>query len=366
MRFFFRFYKQWITMTLVIAAIAGAIRTSMSLPFAGDPSKKAAHLDEPLKTPLKKSVTCRSDYNQDMLLCLRRAEGLGAQAVVLTVVIAQKSRNASLVYIDPKQTLDSSHIQSFIQKAHQDGLAVILKPLLQIGGDSNILRDSIAPKERKQWFKSYKHVMTTLLKWAEGTDGLVLGTELTSMQEDDRWEDIITSMRSMQENLFLSYNINWNALKPIPWLKKLDAIGLSAYFPLCTSQRTPSVENLIACWQNGSQQRIRAYARQYGRPLWFTEIGLTAREGSNVTPWTTPRTKWCPQCQANWFEAAIKVWDKQSGFLGLTWWSLVAEPCIGKMENNAFSYFDDLASGVLLRHNGKKHSLSMPHPGHGC
>ncbi len=363
----FRFPLQWIGFFLLTGFIAFSTEISPQLTLASpavrttrDLESEVGKLTNPQISPLKKSITCRSDYNQDMVLCLRRAEALGAQTVVLTVSIFQERKDSSSVYLDKAKTLDKRHVQEFVDAAHHDGVLVILKPILLVANNT-IQRDTIIPKDRKTWFVSYKAMLGTFLIWSKDIDGLVLGTELTSMQRDEAaWEDIVSYVRSLRGKLFLAYDINWDALQPLRWLERLDAIGISAYFPLCTSATKPGVKDLVSCWNSGTKQRLLAYVHHYALPFWFTEIGLTAREGSNRTPWTTPATSWCPQCQANWFIAAITVWDKTSGFLGFTWWSLTADACIAKVKNNGFNYFDDPAYEVLLKYFGRKPISQQP------
>lgn len=344
------FHKQWCGLLLLIiifvAAIhAGAITKGHSVASTSLRVHQTAAL-------LKRSVTCRSDFNQDMLLCLERAKGLGVKAVVLTVIADQPAEDASSISLDPQRSLDENHLQRFLRQAHMGGLAVIVKPLVQVA-DRMLARDTIRPKDPAAWFTAYQTMLTKLMRWASGADGLVIGTELTALQANERWRAIVAGLRASQPDLFLSYNLNWDGLASLPWLRDLDAIGISAYFPLCNATPRPDASQLIACWQRPKQQ-LESYARHYGKPLWFSEIGLTAREGSNRQPWAIPAAAWCPECQASWFRAAIAVWDREPQFLGLTWWSLTAAPCIGRLKNNAFSYFEYETVDVLLAYNGRQ------------
>ena len=359
-----RFHKQWIGLSLLILAVVASMLVSPHIAsgLKQAPPQITHKKKEQVKSALRKSVTCRADYNQDMSRCLERAQGLGVDAVVLAIMTFQKTSDASEVYIDRQKTIDEAHIRQFIKKAKQNNIVVIIKPILLIEQNVNtIQRDTIKPRNREKWFRSYKSVLDTLMRWGKDSDGIVVGTELTSMQGDTaKWQDIVSSLRKLYPDMLFSYDVNWNALdKPMMWWKNVDLIGFSAYFPLCTFTKKPTVSELITCWNGGTKKSILKYVRQHGSlPFWFTEIGLTAREGSNSMPWGTPNEAYCPECQANWFKAAFEVWDKSPGFVGLTWWSLIGHDCIEKVPNNEFSYFEESTQLVLLEfYTGKTHVI---------
>lgn len=296
-----------------------------------------------IETAIKASVNCLVHYDQNMLPCLDRAEKLGAKTVVLTTQVWTQDRFSMEVEIDPQVTLSMTNTQVFVNEAHARGLRVVYKPIVnlrdQMAGDSFGWRGNISLSKADQvtWFNSYRDVLSTLLEWSSRADGFIIGTEFSSLQGNDaEWRKVVSLVRSRTPiNTFIAYNANWYGLAEtkegvaaVAWWEEVDAIGVSAYFPLCKEmEKEPNIEELVACWQPIKENLLK-YAESHSKPLWFAEIGLAAKTGRYALPFDEFHGDPCNECQNNWYKAAIAAWHNTPNFLGLTWWSLTAEPVV--------------------------------------
>lgn len=288
-----------------------------------------------LPATLRSSVTCLAVANHDASQCLNTP----ASTYVLVVQLWQQDRFASEVITDSAITLDPSFAQDFIDAAHAQGSTVVLKPLVnlydQTAGGSFGWRGNIAlnAEGKAKWFQSYEEALLAYVNPLRGLDGIVIGTEFSSLQgEDAQWRRIVKSVRRiLPTGAFVSYNANWYGLlqtkdgvADITWWDSVDSIGVSAYFPLCTELEAPTVHDLIDCWKP-LKADLLGYGNKHDKPIWLAEVGIVPQNGAHKTPWDNTRgAPFCPECQQNFFNAVIETWRDapMNQFTGITWWAV--------------------------------------------
>lgn len=79
----------------------------------------------------------------------------------------------------------------------------------------------------------------------------------------------------------LTFAANWvDGAKSVEFWDQLDLIGIDAYMPLMTEDRSnPPVEALVEAWKP-YQVRMKALAKKWGLPITFTELGYQSRLGT--------------------------------------------------------------------------------------
>lgn len=264
----------------------------------------------------------------------------GANWVSLLTTWYQEDRHSKEIYSNVLTPLDSD-LTHAINKAHAEGLKVLLKPHVNLQYD-DVFRGRIGPDftdaDWNEWFASYANFINHYAEFAEANnvDMFAVGTELvSSAHRKANWEAIIAGVRSRYSGP-LTYAANHTGedcyQKPggiddpdcVQFWESLDYIGIDSYYNL-TSQFDPSVEQIKQAW-DGPLNHLAALAAKYpGKPIVFTEIGYRSWDGANKQPW-------CYNCsgggstgidlqeQVDTYRALLEVFHDQSWFGGVFWW----------------------------------------------
>jgi hypothetical protein len=269
---------------------------------------------------------CSAPYGDKSILAIAN---LGADSVQLVPTWYQQNLNASEVYTDSGKTTSDECLIHAIRAAHNNGLAVMLKPHVDpVTG----YRGEIAPTYPITWFTSYQQMMLHYADIARNNEVevFVVGTELKSMSEaayTDQWRALIKEIRNRYPG-WLTYAANWSDYDAIRFWDALDYMGIDAYFPLSQASN-PSREEILTGWQiytgtdavhNWADELLSA-AKANDKRVIFTEIGYASQDGAAQKPWSQDvSTQPNPQLQARLYEAALQTFWPQQDFKGLYWW----------------------------------------------
>ena len=173
-----------------------------------------------------------------------------------------------------------------IEAAHARGLRVLVKPHLGYWGSRFAWRGEIdfeQPRDLDRFFSSYSRWVLAIAAATRDADALCIGTELDRLTtHQNRWRSLIAALRE-QTDLPLTYAANWTDFDRVPFWDALDVIGVQAYFPVSDGER-PGLEELRAGWKT-ILSRVRAIARQWTRPVVFTELGYNRSFLAAARPW---------------------------------------------------------------------------------
>lgn len=225
-----------------------------------------------------------------------------------------------------------------IRSARAAHLRVLVRPYIDLvvttGG---AWRGSISPSSLSAWFSSYRSFILRFasLAQAHGATGFVVGSELRSMQGySNAWRSLVTAVRQRFKG-FVTYQANWgNGYQYVTWWDALDAIDISAYFPL-TAEDTYSVADLVNGWRTYSGPvgkhdwfaEIQAVHDTWHLPVIFGEIGYRPGAGSARAPWDSQTAEtYDPAAQTIAYKAALTVWYHVPWFRGMNWWAMSVQP----------------------------------------
>lgn len=249
---------------------------------------------------------------------------LGVNSIQLNTFAYQpRNDSTTLRWDDP--TLTFEDLAEEIRTAREQGLRVLIKPHVWVGGwqggapeqwRSKIRFTDDAPADA--WFASYAEFLLPQARIAEreGVSAFVVGTELVGLthpRHNRRWRGLIEQVRKVYGGE-LSYACEaWNA-KNIQFWDALDAIGVDFYYgypppeasdqpPLEYAQAgagaEPAAPRLTPNGVAGLAQFYRtkldhhfAQARSLRRPLWLTEIGFPSHELAIRAPHAGPIPNW--------------------------------------------------------------------------
>ncbi len=205
-----------------------------------------------------------------------------------------------------------------IQLAHKKNLSVMLKPHLWIGrGVYTGAFRLDAEKDWRLWEDSYRKY---ILHFASIADTLkvevfCIGTELGASIKDrpQFWSSLIDTLKQIYHGK-LTYAGNWDDYKNFPFWKKLDYIGVDAYFPLATD-KTPDVSSLKKAWATHSDE-LQKESAEHQRPVLFTEYGYRNVDHTGAEPWKENEGSQNDEAQANAYEAFYQSFAGRDWFIG--------------------------------------------------
>ncbi len=246
-------------------------------------------------------------------------------------------------------------LPGFVKSAHDAGLAVMLKPHLEMRGyqptpeEMRVLRGPDEEARRKlvasfeanaagrpgdhnrvemkaeadwqRWFQQYEAYLMPYAEAARdtGADAFCVGRELdtTVLRREADWRRLIAHVRGVYRGP-LTYSANFDTWQGLAFWDALDFIGLSAYFPL-SDRPDPSPEDLRAGWDKALAP-LEAASRRYDRPVLFTESGFPSVAEAAQAPWRETRQPADVWRQARCYEATLEAVSRRPWIVGTFFW----------------------------------------------
>jgi len=263
------------------------------------------------------------DWSYDGLLA--EIQALGATHVEL--VIPYYQRDATSTEIGPHTRFSPPWrtVVRTLRQAHARGLRVVLFPIVRLEdpGPRGDWRGTLRPKSLDAWFRSYEQWIVRLAALAneEGVAALSIGSELSTLDTDAaHWAPLVAKIRRAYPGTLL-YSANWDHYTKVRIWTLVDALGVSAYFPLGDGKGPSDVGTLTAAWQR-LRQEIEAWQRTMGKPLVFTEVGYLSQRGTHAWPWREDAKEPVDlDEQRRCYEAFARTWGGAKDLLGVFFWN---------------------------------------------
>lgn len=235
------------------------------------------------------------------------------------------------------------HLAIVMDTAAAAGLRITLRPLLDeqtlLAKDPLAWRGSLAPADRDAWFRSYGKFLAPYLSLAARHHArtFVIGAELTSLEQDPRWQGVVTAAHKLFGGE-ISYDANWDDYVSRRIRLPVNHLGVDAYFPLAALRDDASVGDIVAGWQKWLDRK--STGRLPGVVL--SEVGAPAEDGAYRHPgvWRETGKPLDLTVQKNWFAAACRV-ARARGMAGLYWWNIDfhADPAAADPRTDVHSSF---------------------------
>ena len=306
-----------------------------------------AWVDEPAVVP-SADRTCgvalglfASDPGWDYGPMLEEIADHGATGVLLSVPWVQSGLTASTLGPRPGHSPSAETLARTLDQAAAHGLAVSLMPVVRLETRApGVWRGALQPADRAAWFDAYGGLLLAHAEVAEahGVARLVVGSELSSLEDDPRWPALIAATRA-RTAARLTWSANWDRFEQVPFWGDLDEVGVSAWFELGGRPE--------AAWA-AAADRLEAVSAATGKPVLLTEVGFPARASAAVRPWdhagpAAPR----PALQARLFDAFFDhaaAWPVASGAFVWNWFGH------GGTLDSGYSPRGRPAAAVMKRH----------------
>jgi hypothetical protein len=247
----------------------------------------------------------------------------GAGWVALTPTLYVKDRRDSDIEAAAATPSDDS-LRAAIRAARAAGLKVALKPHVDIA--SGGVRAVMEPQDPARWFAAYRARILGYARLAreERCALFVVGTELallTLPRHTAAWRALIRDVRAEYPGP-VTYAANWEAAAYVGFWRDLDYVSIDGYYPIAGS----SPVLLRAGWDVWALG-AEALARAAGRPLLFTEIGISSQRGAELRPWAYGDFGTADDAvQAAYLKAFLDAFRGRSDFAGFLAWSWYDAP----------------------------------------
>ncbi|MHA1697797.1 MAG: glycoside hydrolase family 113 [Promethearchaeota archaeon] len=244
--------------------------------------------------------------------------GNGSNYIGLTTFWYQDYLNSTVIY-NSSRTHDLGSVGRFIDYIHGNGSKVMFKPMLDIS--TGEWRSWVIPTTK--WWASWRNWTLLMASLAENhsVEIFCVGCEMGNTEGNvSEWRSLIAEIRQIYSGK-LTYAANWDAYYRIEWWDTVDYIGIDAWYPL-TTVLDPTPDELRESW-NGIGQYLEQVAKQWDRPILFTEMGYQSRDGANMMPWDVKfRLVEDWQEQADCYNAFLtsNVYNAP-WFAGCFWWA---------------------------------------------
>jgi len=179
---------------------------------------------------------------------LANLQQTGCQWVAINVWWFQDTIYSTV--IEPNYLLYSVRPESVkvaVDRCHQLGMKVMLKPNVDLAHDSDHWRGQIVPSTA--WFNAYRGFINYWADFAEqnNVELFSIGCELVNTSSwADAWRSVASDVRTHYSGPIV-YAANSGDEQNINWWDSLDYIGIDAYYQL-TNLYNPTPAELAAAW----------------------------------------------------------------------------------------------------------------------
>ncbi|MGA2323787.1 MAG: hypothetical protein ABSG22_08070 [Sedimentisphaerales bacterium] len=294
------------------------------------------------------------DYNSiNSNTSLANAQNVGCNWVAICVWWFQNNINSTVIApIESSYSADPCAVQIAVNRCHQLGMRVMLKPMVDLSNDSSHWRGQIVPSAA--WFTAYQSFIDYWADFATANncEMFCIGCELVNTDGPSwagSWSSVANSVRTHYSGP-ITYAANHGDETNITWWNAVDYIGIDAYYAL-TSINDPTKAQLQTAWTSRANS-IQSWrnANWPDMNVMFTEVGYCSYKGTNITPWNGPGLSSVLDIneQNDCYMALLSVCRNYSWWKGAFWWNWDTNPSTGGLNDDDYMPQNKPASTVTL------------------
>lgn len=274
--------------------------------------------------------------SNEALLQVDRMAQMGVNSVALMVSVMQDTYHSTRLYQDFEFTPSDGEVERIIDRFHERGISVMLKPMVECH-DSSWRGNITFPDNNQQiqgrrtdywdpWFRSLRESVEHYARMASRCqcEHFCIACELLNAEQPEhnhRWVPIVESVRELYRGT-LTYDSMPQTLElpEIPeWYRMLDAICVSYYVSAADRPNT-TADQMVERLQR-SVVHLRGVSQKVGLPIIFGEAGCRSVEGGAIVPseYRNPGA-YAPYEQANYAEAMCRLFWEEPWWGGFYWW----------------------------------------------
>lgn len=258
----------------------------------------------------------------------------GINWMCLAFAVMQKSFSSTELFFDYRYTITDKDILFAINRAHDRGIKVCLKPVVNCAdgmwrAQIDFPDNDMLGKDRywDQWFEHYSAFLCHYAELAEdtGCEMFCIGCEMSGTErKEEHWRALIKKIRTIYSGPIV-YNTNHGREEEVRWFDAVDYIGTSAYYRV---GKVPgdTKENMYQVWKNVGNN-LKRISEKYGKQIIFMEIGCRSALGCATMPWDFAHTdlEHSEEEQANFYASCLEAFHQEPWFAGAFWWDWSTE-----------------------------------------
>lgn len=297
------------------------------------------------------------DTGNHLTVALDRFSEIGGNWLAVTFWWFQDSATATEIAPDHSlYTISDEAIQAAVRAAHEQGLQVLLRPMVDIRGGA--WRGAIRPSEA--WFDSYRRFILAYAQQAANWEvaAFSVGAELSETEGwQDQWRRLIADVRAIYSGPVV-YSALHDAALRLDWWDAVDIIGVDEYSPVALLPSSNAC-TMAAGWTFWLEQLENGLVARFpGKPVWLTEVGVRSARGAASQPWC-----WQDPCggfvdadivdlaeQANYYEAVLLAASARTWLQGVFWWSWDPDPTAPYISGPDYSPQGKPAEDILVQY----------------
>jgi hypothetical protein len=252
----------------------------------------------------------------------------GANWLAVIVKCYQDTATSTHIDCNTDRTATDDDLRHVIQRAHNLGLQVMLKPHIDLEDMENSsngrFRIGFGSDEAAwtAWFDSYTRFITHYAALAQELDVeyFVVGTELWgTVHRADEWREVIQQVRDVYSGPLTYAALTYFEPLQIIWWDELDSLGIDAYFTV-TLTTHPTLAQMRLGW-SPTLVYLSWLSSHWDKPILLTEVGYMSVDGTNILPgdWSLQGAI-DPQEQADAYRALFESFQGQDWWQGVFWW----------------------------------------------
>jgi hypothetical protein len=179
-------------------------------------------------------------------------------------------------------------------------------------------RGTFAPTDRGRWYSAYATFLAPYLRLAQDEDvqTFIVGVELSALQTDPQWVDIVRLARGLYHGE-VGYSANWDAYATAKAGVPADRIGIDAY-PILGLDEDATQAQMRTAWVKWLTRTTNGAAG-----VVLDEVGAAA---DSAMRWNVASTGSADEplnegIQSRWFGAACQS-ARDTGVGGIYYWRL--------------------------------------------
>ncbi len=264
-----------------------------------------------------------------------RMAALNINRVALIVSVYMDHYASTNIYSDFTETPSDDEVQRIIERFHQLGIRVMLKPFLVLKdsvwqggftpvGPHNITAGVIADY-REKWSASLRAMLSHYAHLAQrcGVESICIGNEYHGVEHFTKeWRAAVADVRERFQGLVTSDFVPFDRQKVDPehgeYWHDLDFLSLSFYpaFPKADASTEEIVESL-----QPDVLKLRELCAVYDKPLVFAECGMRS---TSFDPFGSAgyggRGTYDGHIQGRYLEGVFAAFRPEPWWRGLVWW----------------------------------------------
>jgi hypothetical protein len=287
-----------------------------------------------------------SDNETWRIPLLKRLQGTYA---VISPQLCMPSRSANRVEFidaDGNGTISDDDLKRLINLCHDDGISVVLKPMINAPNYS-FDRFDMQPTDWNAWFASYQSMIAHYAQVAAdaGVELFCIGSENWSTESHTQlWRGVIAAVRAIYHGP-ITYESCSTRFEGNQWDVKfwdaLDYIGVSAFIEGSGTERDPTgrlqdptLDQMKTNIDRIYSATVGQVAKRYNKKVLFMEAGCNTADWGNCEPAIASIDSLRKELgktfsvdygeRSTYFEALLEVVASHPEIEGVFWWELEA------------------------------------------